>query len=401
MGLEPMQPWRAATWLNRGAELIASDPVLAQRLIGQGIRREPTQGIGWFNLGLALHQQRRIPAAIRAYRQALASDDPPVAEATRNLAQDLLLSGDFQAGWSLYETRFRGASGSAFAIYQHHYGPAWTGFNDPRPCDQLLVVGEQGLGDTLPFCRLIPKLHERGIATSLFCPEPLAPLLREGSSLGEISLMLTGQGAGVRWCPLLSLPHRLGLDGASIPGADGYLRADPARVDQWRQRLQRQPSKRLIALHWQGNPGFERKLYSKGRSMPFEAWLGLQDLDNVEFLSIQKGSGSDQLRLDAGLPFVAGQAAFDASFDFRDTAAALANCDLLLSADSSVVHLAGAMGVPTWVALSWVPEWRWGLEGTTTPWYTSARLFRQPRRGDWASVVQAMALELRQPVAMP
>jgi hypothetical protein len=195
----------------------------------------------------------------------------------------------------------------------------------------------------------------------------------------------------VRWCPLLSLPHRLGLHAGNIPAGEGYLKPEPERVAQWAQRLQRQPGKRLVALHWQGNPKFERKLYSQGRSMPFEAWLGLAGIGGLEFLSIQKGTGSEQLRTDAGLPFVAGQDAFDASFDFRDTAAALANCDLLLSADSSVVHLAGAMGLPTWVALNWVPEWRWGLEGNTTPWYASTRLFRQPRRGDWASVVGAMA----------
>ena len=129
--------------------------------------------------------------------------------------------------------------------------------------------------------------------------------------------------------------------------------------------------------------------------MAFSDWLGLRSLGDVEFLSIQKGAGSEQLRLDAGLPFVAGQAAFSASMDFRDTAAALAHCDLLLTADSGVVHLAGALGLPAWVALRWIPEWRWGLEGCSTPWYGSLRLFRQPQDNDWASVVAAIASELR------
>jgi hypothetical protein len=194
----------------------------------------------------------------------------------------------------------------------------------------------------------------------------------------------------------MSLPHRLGLNALNIPRAEGYITPCPERVALWSKRLQRTPGKRLIALHWQGNPKFERKLYSKGRSMPFEAWRGLANVPNLEFLSIQKGAGQEQCQTDAGLNFVAGQDAFNASFDFRDTAAALANCDLLLSADSSVVHLAGAMGLPTWVALSWVTEWRWGLTGTSTAWYSSARLFRQPRRGDWASVVSAMAAALHE-----
>lgn len=303
--------------------------------------------------------------------------------ATTNLAQDLLLNGQFQEGWQHYEHRFSQASSRTFSTYIANYGPAWQGFSDPRPCDMLVLIAEQGLGDTLQFSRLISALQERDLRTTLFCPEPLAPLLRASSSIGSISLMLGEQGPGVRWCPLLSLPHRLDLRHATIPAASGYLSPEPERVAAWGQRLQRRPGQRLIALHWQGNPKFERKLYSRGRSMPFEAWLGLAQIPGVEFLSIQKGAGSEQLRTDA-------------SFNFRDTAAALANCDLLLSADSSVVHLAGAMGLPTWMALSYVPEWRWGLNGEHTPWYASVRLFRQPKAGDWAGVVAAMAAALRQ-----
>ena len=389
-----MPSWGPETWINRGAELIATDPAVAQRMITQGIRRQPDQGVGWFNLGLALHQQRRIPAAIRAYRQALQGASPPVEAATTNLAQDLLLSGAFKEGWQLYEQRFAKLTATDFSLYSSNYGSAWQGFHDPRPCDHLVVVAEQGFGDTLQFCRLISLLEQQGLATSLFCPEALAPLLRASSTINNIDLTLARQGSGVRWCPLLSLPHRLGLHGGNITAAAGYLTPEPERVAAWQQRLQRRPGHRLIALHWQGNPKFERKLYSRGRSMPFTAWEGLMGVHGVEFLSIQKGAGSEQLRTNAGLPFVAGQAAFDASFDFRDTAAALANCDLLLSADSSVVHLAGALGLRTWVALSWVPEWRWGLEGNTTPWYSSAKLFRQDKAGDWRGVVQRMRQEL-------
>jgi tetratricopeptide (TPR) repeat protein len=393
----PTASWIPPTWINRGAEQIANDPALAARLIGQGLRQLPQDGVGWFNLGLALHMNRRIAAAIRAYRLALASRNPPVADATNNLAQDLLLSGALDEGWRLYEHRFHRPDATSFAHYRAGYGEAWQGFNDPRPCDELIVVSEQGLGDTLQFCRLLKPLQERGLRTTLFCPEALAPLLREGAELGSIALMLGRSDPGLRWCPLLSLPQRLGLTASTIPAAGGYLKPDPQRVAQWRERLGRRPGHRLIALHWQGNPNFERKLYSKGRSMPFDAWLGLSGLEQVEFLSIQKGPANQQRRNNAGLRFVAGQGAFDATMDFRDTAAALACCDLLLSADSSVVHLAGALGLPTWVALSWVPEWRWGLEGSTTPWYESARLFRQPRAGDWATVVAAMAAELARP----
>lgn len=389
-----MTTWTADTWINRGAERIATDPELGQRLISHGLQFCPDQGVGWFNLGLAMHQQRRIPAAIRAYRHALRCSNPPVIEATNNLAQDLLLHGEFEEGWNLYEQRFL-HMGRKFSTYIELYGPAWGGFSDPRACDTLLLVSEQGLGDTLQFCRLISSLQELGLNTSLFCHEALAHLLRSSSSIGDISLILTNHSPGIRWCPLLSLPQRLGIHLHNIPLSKGYLTPEPERVARWGAALKRKPGHKLIALHWQGNPKFERKLYSLGRSMPFEAWLGLKHLPNLEFLSIQKGDGRKQLRTDAGLPFVAGQTTFDASYDFRDTAAALANCDLVLSADSSVVHLAGALGKPTWVALSWIPEWRWGLKDKCTPWYESVRLFRQPRMGDWQSVVSDIAFALQ------
>ena len=125
--------------------------------------------------------------------------------------------------------------------------------------------------------------------------------------------------------------------------------------------------------------------------MPFAELCRLKGLEAVEFVSVQKGPGSEQLDLDAGLPFVAGQSEVSASMDFIDTAAVLANCDLLISADSGVVHLAGALGTPTWVALCCVPEWRWGLTGERTPWYESLRLFRQPEHGNWPEVIRSMA----------
>lgn len=391
----PGPSWPAANWLNQGGALIAHDPALGQRFIGEGIKRLPELGLAWFNLGLALHQRKRIPAAIRAYRQALRCQDAPRNEAFNNLAQDLLLNGQFQEGWKLYEHRLQRQPVERYSSYLQNFGQPWQGFEDPRPCEALILVAEQGFGDTLQFCRLIPTLQSLGLRTNFVCQEPLAGLLRHGSRIGTISLMLGNHAPHTRWCPLLSLPQRLNLNAGTIPTPEGYLQPCARRINAWAQQLQRTPGKRLIALHWQGNPKFERKLYSKGRSMPFEAWLGLRDLKNVEFLSIQKGAGAEQRRDDAGLAFVAGQQAFDASFNFEDTAAALANCDLLLTADSSVAHLAGAMGLPTWLALSHVPEWRWGLDGRHTPWYSSVRLFRQPRPGAWDAVVEAMGQALQ------
>jgi len=389
--------WDPADWVNQGGSILSQDPRLAQRLIAQGLRCIPNEPIPWFNLGIALHQQRRIAAAIRAYERSLALPGAPLLEAGNNLAQDLLLLGHFNEGWKRYEHRLLRPKYD-YSYFRGLAGEAWQGFADPRPCRRLIVVAEQGFGDTLQFCRLVFSLQRQGLETLLFSQPALVPLLQESSDLGSVSSSAASElfDGQTLWCPLLSLPHRLGLHANNIPMPEGYLRPDSTRVERWRQTLQRKPQHRLVALHWQGNPKHEGSLYSRGRSMVLQQWMPLAQVPGIEWVSIQKGAGSEQLSGASRLPWVAGQPEVSASLDFRDTAAVLANCDLLISADSGVVHLAGAMGVPTWVALRWIPEWRWGLTGTEGPWYSSVRLFRQPWDGDWISVVQEIKGQLEQ-----
>ena len=157
-----------------------------------------------------------------------------------------------------------------------------------------------------------------------------------------------------------------------IPFPDGYVRASAISVAKWRHRLDRKPQHRLIALHWQGNPDHEQSLYSQGRSLPFREWLGLQGNDQLEFVSIQKGKASEQLKTDQGLHFVRGQEAVSKSMDFCDTAAVIANCDLVISSDSSVAHLAGAMGYPHGLRCVGYPSGDGALRET-------ARLILQPK----------------------
>jgi tetratricopeptide (TPR) repeat protein len=389
--------WSTADWMNRGGELLDSDPWLGQRLLAWGICQAPQHPVGYYNLGISLHQQGRIGAAIRAYQQCLQLPEPPLVQVRNNLGQDLLLAGRWPEGWEHYQHRFSRRPGN-YPHFCRLFGAPQSG--PFRKGQTLVLLGEQGLGDTLQFCRFGLELQAQGLRVILLSQSALVPLLRESTALERIEDILDGGAfdpGSVGWLPLLDVPGRLGCRPDSIAHDQGYLQANPERTRHWGKQLQRTPGRRLIALHWQGNPGHENSLYSRGRSMRFEHWLGLRGLEQVEFVSIQKGAGSEQLRRDAGLPWVAGQAAVQASMDFRDTAAVLANCDLLLSADSGVVHLAGAMGVPTWVALRHVPEWRWGLQGELTPWYRSLRLFRQPWDGDWTSVVDRMRQALIHP----
>ena len=386
-----MRSWSAEQWCNIGASLLREDLTLARRLLNQSIQLMPETSSAWYNLGLALHQQRRITAAIRAYRHALGLPNAPISHVLSNLSQDLLLAGMFHDGWQAYEYRLKDPKHN-HSYFESHLGPAWKGHNDTRPCDNIVLLAEQGFGDTLQFLRLALQLQNEGIRTSLFCQSALIPLLHEQTALNEVfdEFTPTTFATNSRWCPLMSLAHRMDLTEKNIPLAGGYIQHNSSLEQEWKQKLQRKPNHRLIALHWQGNSEHEQKIYSLGRSFSFNELLSLKGIKNTEFIAIQKGEGLQQLQLDAGLQFVKGQETFNQTMDFRDTAAVIGNCDLVISSDSGVVHLAGAMGIPCWVALRWIPEWRWGLHGASTPWYESVRLFRQERQGDWKSVFHSI-----------
>lgn len=392
--------WQAADWINHGAELIRSDPFLASQLIRKGVCADPDEPLGWFNFGLALHEQRCIPQAIRAYRMSLQRPSGHEIALINNLSQDLLLNGSMAEGWTLYENRLKKMKRNN--IWEQCLGASWNGLDDPRGYpDKLVLVSEQGLGDTIQFSRFGLQLQRMGFQVELVSQKSLVKLFQECSDFETVvSAFDPARHRGkVAWVPLMSLPHRLGCLDAPWPYCSEYLRI-PAKlmplVAHWHERLQRRSGHALIGLHWQGNPEHEGSIYSRGRSMPFKNFAGLiPDLpDRVEFVSLQKGAGSEQLRSDLGLPFVRGQAAFNSSMDFLDTAAVMNQCDLVISADSGVVHLAGALSIPTWVALPWIPEWRWGLAGRTSPWYSSLRLFRQEFSGDWKGVIDSMANEI-------
>ena len=384
--------WTTHDLLNRGGELLDTDPWLAQRLLARGLQIEPNEAIAWFNLGIGLHQKRRITAAVRAYRHCLALPHGKETEqaARNNLAQDLLLLGRWREGWHHYAQRFARKPGN-HPLFQRAFGPSHQG--PLKPGTPLLLMSEQGLGDTLQFSRYALHLQKQGFDVTLLSQPAIAPLLQEAVGLKNVIDQLDVQDWIEQkpiWLPLLDLLPALQAEEQWTPFSSGYLVIETERIEKWEHLLQRKPGHQLIALHWQGNPAHEQSLYSRGRSLPFKHLQALGQLANVEFVSIQKGAGSEQLQANRDLNFVAGQDRVNQSMDFKDTASVLANCDILISADSAVVHLAGAMGIPTWLALRWIPEWRWGLEGECTAWYDSVRLFRQPRDGDWDAVIQAM-----------
>ncbi len=389
-----MNQWSGVDWIMHGSLLSEQDPWLAQRIISKGIQIESNKAAAYFNLGIALHMQGRPEAAIRAYRTSLNMPDSPRKEALNNLSLDLLLIGKFQEGWKIYEERLKKEETEFF---KYNLGNPWQGLSKLHDLPKkLLLISEGGFGDTLQFCRFALVMQKSGVEVSLFCQNELVDLLQEGSEINNITNRYSKDelGPGTTWCHLLSMPGKLGINEENIPWEKPYIQVKSDRLFKWRKALKRKPNHLLIGLSWQGNPKSEIPLYMKGRSIPFQYFLELNKLKNVEFISLQKGDEKKQIEKHKSMHFVQGQSIFNNSIDFRDTAAIVAQCDLVISSDNGIVHLAGAMGKTTWVLLKWTAEWRWGLNKRHTNWYPNMRLFRQPRANDWGSVIEEIKHEL-------
>ena len=388
-----------ASWLdpehytNTGGSFLATNPQLGAKYLQTAAKILPEEAIIYFNLGIALHEQKRINAAVRSYKYALTLDNPPQAQIHQNLSQDLLLSGNFKEGWAHYENRFKPGQNDYF----HKLGGMpWAGeLIDGKP-SSLILVAEQGFGDTIQFIRFALLLQNKGWDLKLFCQPALIEMLKMCSPLKNISSQIDEHDftPGAKWCPLMSLVHRLEINSSNIPFAAGYLKAPNDRIKYWQKKFNKRDRHLLIGLHWQGNYDHENTLYSRNRSIPYHHWEKLAALDNIEFISLQKGEAMKDRVKQSKLKYIDGQDLFDESMDFLDTAAVIAQCDLIISADSGIVHLAAAMGKPTWLALRWIPEWRWLLNGSRTQWYESVRLFRQPNAGAWPEVVDEICNSL-------
>jgi len=341
------------------------------------------------NIGVLLRSLGRYGEAIESFGRTLARK-PGDPSARFALAFVQLTVGNFREGWPLYEARMDdpslGATRRDFTV------PRWTG-REAVAGKTLLVHAEQGLGDTLHFCRYVPLLAARGIDAVFEVMPQLTALMR--TLPGGVRLCARGAPPPPFdfHCPLLSLPLALATDLGNIPSQAPYLAVDPERLARWDPLIRALPGLR-VGIAWQGNPVVERFVWARGRSMPLAALAPLAKIPGVSLVSLQKGPGVEQLK-DAGFRVLDLGPQFDAGVDaFLDTAAVVSTLDLVISTDTAVAHLAGALARPVWTALPVVPEWRWLLDRSDSPWYPTMRLFRQTRRGDWESVVAALAAAL-------
>jgi tetratricopeptide (TPR) repeat protein len=331
--------------------------------------------------------------ALGRYGEAIAHSEAAVglrplhAEAHTNLAVSHLVRGEFSPGWDEYVWMWRLPAKRASYPYLDGSTPLWNG--EPFPGRQLIITRDQGFGDAIQMVRYLPAVKARGGRVVLEVAVPLVPLFADLPGVDEVRIhhdVASVADDVDLHVPLSGLPRAFGTKIDSIPAPIPYLRAPAERVERWRARLDR-PADLRVGIAWGGNADHAN---DRNRSSRLEDFAPLGALEGVAWFGLQKGR--DENRRSCG------SLLFDPLgadiIDFADTAAILTQLDLVISVDTSIVHLAGALGTRVWTLLAFVPDWRWMLERSDSPWYPTMRFFRQPRAGDWASVFADVAREL-------
>jgi len=343
------------------------------------LRPDHAQALG--NRGTILNALGRLEEAVPCFQRAqLLLPDDPTLRVNEALAR--LALGDYAEGWKRYESRW----GTALHPTQRGFAvPQWRGEDVPAG-RTILLHAEQGFGDTLQFCRYVPLVARRARVVL----EVSAPLRRLMATLSDdIQVVTEGEKlpAFDLHCPLLSLPFAFGTTLETIPADIPYLRADRRMATLWRKRLAGLPGLK-VGLVWAGDSGrnlLETRARDRRRSIPLGQFAPLGTLPHLSLISLQKGPAAmEAAQPPSGLTLLDWT---DGLTDFADTAALIAGLDLVISVDTSVAHLAGALGKPVWVLNRYDACWRWLRNRTDSPWYPTARLFRQPMQGDWSAVI--------------
>ncbi|CQR74810.1 TPR repeat-containing protein YrrB [Sporomusa ovata DSM 2662] len=361
----------------------------AVKVLQQAIALKPNCAETHNNLGFALQSQGKAAEAIAAFDRAIMLK-PTDPEIYNNRAQAILLSGNLARGFAEYKWRTK------VNRYRRFYEgfdslPRWGGENFAGK--RLLVYDEQGFGDVLQFCRYLPLVKARGGSVQFSTKQPLLRLFANFPGIDELIEHTTEAIAQTQFelsVPLLSLPHIFGTTLQTIPASIPYLTADQHSIAAWRSNMNCSGTNLRVGLAWAGNP---ENIPGQIRTCGLKAMSPLAGIPGTTFYSLQTGAAANEANTappDMRLIDLTGNIA-----DFADTAALIMNLDLVVSVDTAVAHLAGALGKPVWTLLPAAGEWRWLLARSDTPWYPTMRLFRQGTPGDWNSVMTAVARELR------
>lgn len=362
--------------IRRGQGRFEDAVALAERAVAAGPEDAETHN----NLGNALKDLGRAEDAVTAYARAV-DLAPDYALGHWNLSLALLLSGRLEEGFAEMAWRWRW---SGFPAPRRDFAqPLWQGEALDGRC--VLLHAEQGLGDAIQFLRYAPLVRARGGGVVIEVPQALVPLADPAGLADRV--LAPGGDPGPFDChaPFLDLPRIFATSLHTIPAEIPYLAPDPARRAHWQERLGAAPGLK-VGLNWCGNPKIAVERF---RRLPVDALAPLFAVPGVRFYSLQKGPGGPAQPALAESPIIeTGEA------PLTETAALMANLDLVITSDTAIAHLAGALGVPTWLALHNAPDWRWLLGRADSPWYPSLRLFRQASAGDWAGVIERLAREL-------
>jgi tetratricopeptide (TPR) repeat protein len=379
-----VRPEYAEALNNRGntlKELKRFDEALASYDRALAVRPEYAEALR--NRGNTLEELKRFDEALASYDRALAVR-PEYAEAHLNESLVRLLTGDFVRGWKKFEWRWKSES---LSLSRRNFAqPLWLG-EDGIEGKTILLHSEQGLGDTIQFCRYAPLVAARGARVLLQVPASMQDLMASLAGVGQIIGPTSKLPDFDLHCPLLSLPLAFETRLDTIPSATPYLSASSERVSNWNISLGLKYRPR-IGLVWSGSPAHSN---DHNRSIELRTLLQLLDID-ATFVSLQNDIRPDDATV------LKDRSNFlhfgDKLKDFSDTAALISNLDLVISVDTSVAHLAGALAKPVWILLPFLPDWRWLLDRDDSPWYPTARLFRQYAPGDWSGVIDHVGVEL-------
>jgi tetratricopeptide (TPR) repeat protein len=381
-----LKPDLAEAFYNRGNAFYALKQLdAAATNYDTAIERRADYAEAFYNRGTTRMDLKRVGEALADFDRAITLR-PNYDDAHWNRANGRLLVGRYREGWADYEWRWQ--AGQTASHGREFRQPQWGGRGDIAN-KTLLLHAEQGFGDTIMVARYVRRVVETGARVIFEVPVALAPLLAEFG--GVVQVVIEGQALPPfdLHCPLMSLPGAFDTTLETIPAAVPYLPVPKTYVDKWRRRLQefRRPR---IGISWAGRPTFKR---DHDRSIGLSRMLPLLTLTDMRFFSIQKYLRDGDAEILRHHPHII-QLGTEIE-DFADTAAIMSSLDLVISSDTSTVHLAGALAKPVWILLHAVPDWRWLLDRCDSPWYPTARLFRQPERDDWTSVVADVGRELQ------
>lgn len=383
VAVSPEYEW---SYLNMAPALLDSgDAEASIATCRRAMKMKPDLPIAQFNLGASLKALNRVDEASACFRTAIRLQQD-FGEAHFALGQVLLMQGDYEEGWREYDWRWKLSEYRWLTnIHGEFTQPRWRG--EPIPGKTLLIYGEQGLGDVIQHARYIPQIVAKGVEVVLAVHPPVVPLFTKLEGVTVVPMDAALPPFDLH-CPLLGMPEIFGTRIDTVPAKVPYIAVDPAKVEQWKKRIGGKGFK--VGIVWAGNPG---QRGDRWRSPRLAAMAPLFDVPGVTFVALQMGAGREDL---AQHPLPASAIDLGEEIkDFADTAAIMMGLDLVITSCTAPLHLAGALGVPTWAVIPFSPHFLWLLGRSDSPWYPTLTLYRQDRPGtDWSVPVTAMARDM-------